>query len=268
MKNQKTLLLLVCIALILTGLLWGRTTSGQETDNNNCNISDNNALLEVLSPEGSEIIRYCGFTVSFNPRFHQPDYVAWELTRDEAEADSVSRKGYDFASDPDIEGCAVLADYRRSGFSRGHMVPAGDMKWSPEAMRDCFYLTNICPQTSALNEGAWGALEKNCRRWARRDSAIIIICGPILTDRLTRSIGQTPVPVPERFFKVILAPGANPPRAIGFIMNNGKVEGGMQAAVTTVDEVERITGYDFFSALPDSIEETIESQSSLPAWNL
>lgn len=80
-----------------------------------------------------------------------------------------------------------------------------------------------------------------------RDSAIVIVCGPILTDEITRAIGPGNVSVPERFFKVVLAPYANPPRAIGFIMNNGHVPGGMQAAAVSVDEVESATGYDFFA---------------------
>lgn len=89
----------------------------------------------------------------------------------------------------------------------------------------------------------------------------------MLTDKLTRTIGKTPVPVPERFFKVILAPYARPMRAIGFIMNNGYVDGGMQAAAVSVDEVERITGFDFFSSLPDEIENEIEAQCNFPLWS-
>ena len=95
---------------------------------------------------------------------------------------------------------------------------------------------------------------------------LIIVCGPVLSDRLTRTIGENKVTVPERFFKVILAPYADPPRAIAFIMPNSQVAGGMQAAVTTVDNVEAITGLDFFSALPDDLEAEVESKSSFPLW--
>ena len=170
-------------------------------------------------------------------------------------------------ADPDIDGCAQLADYRRSGYTRGHMAPAADMRWSQQAMDACFLLTNMSPQDNSLNSGAWGRLEERSRAWAARDSAITIICGPVLTDRLTRTIGKSRIPVPERYFKVIIAPFANPPRGIGFIMPNAKVEGGMAAAATTIDEIEAITGFDFFSTLPDHIENTIEAQSNLPQWN-
>ena len=116
-------------------------------------------------------------------------------------------------------------------------------------MKDCFLLTNMSPQKGELNSGAWKSLVEMCREWGVRDSAIIIICGPVLTDRLTRSIGSG-IPVPERYFKVILAPYADPVRGIGFIMPNARVKGGMQAAAVSIDEVEAVTGFDFFAAQP------------------
>ena len=71
--------------------------------------------------------------------------------------------------------------------------------------------------------------------------------------------------VPERFFKVILAP--NSMKGIGFIMPNGSVPGGMQKAAMSIDEVEAITGHDFFSALPDSLEAIVEAQNDFHSWS-
>ena len=110
-------------------------------------------------------------------------------------------------------------------------------------------------------------LEEKCRNWARIDSAIVIVAGPVLSDELTETIGSTGIVVPERFFKVILSPYANPPRANGFIMNNGYVEGGMQKAAVSVDSVEKVTGHDFFSQLPDSIEEQVEAECRFHYWS-
>ena len=173
-----------------------------------------------------------------------------------------------FDVDPAVRGSAELADYRRSGYDRGHMIPAADVKWDAEAMRESHLLTNVCPQDHKLNAGAWATLESNCRQWARRDSAIIIICGPVLSDYMPRSIGRDGrvIPVPERFFKVLLAPYTTPPRGIGFLMANGPVGGGVQNAAVTIDEVEAVTGYDFFSALPDEIEDEVESQCAYHQW--
>jgi endonuclease G len=224
-------------------------------------------LCKVVVPTGTveEIISYPGFTVSFNKEHHQPNWVAWELTGEETHG-TLSRSN-NFQPDENVDGCATLADYRGSGYDRGHMAPAADMKWSEDAMNACFLLTNMCPQAADLNQKAWNTLEEKCRKWAQRDSAIIIVCGPVLTDRMTKTIGDSRVSVPTRFFKVVLAPHANPPRAIGFIMPNSKVEGGMQKAAVSVDEVERVTGFDFFSELPDDIENEVEAQCNFTLWS-
>lgn len=213
----------------------------------------------------SQEIEYEGFNMSFNPEAHEPNWVAWELTAQETTG-SIPRYNK-FSADPSVEGSAEKWDYNYSGYDRGHMAPAGDMKWSEEAMRQTFYMTNICPQAKSLNTGAWKRLEEKCRQWARADSAIIIICGPVLTDSITEWIGDSRVAVPERFFKVILSPGANPPRGIGFIMPNGSLPGGIQKAAMSIDDVEAITGHDFFSALPDSIENAVESQNDFHFWS-
>lgn len=134
-------------------------------------------------------------------------------------------------------------------------------------MSDCHLLTNMCPQDNRLNAGAWATVEKNARKWALKHGPLVIIAGPVLTDIMPRTIGPSGIPVPERFFKVILAPRADPPMGIAFIMPNSYVEGGAQATVTSIDEVETITGFDFFSALPDDIETEVEQQNSLRRWN-
>ncbi len=215
----------------------------------------------------AQALAYPGFTVSFNPVTHQPNYVAWELTGEEAGSRNASRKSVNFAPDPKVNGCATLDDYRRSGYDRGHMAPAGDMKWDPEAMQSSFLLTNISPQAHELNQGSWRVLEEKCRDWAVRDSAIVIVCGPIFDNSPASTIGQTGVAVPDRYFKVVLAPYSTPPRAIGFVMPNGNVPGGIQSCAVPVDAVEAITGYDFFPALPDDVEERVESECNFPRWS-
>ena len=122
------------------------------------------------------------------------------------------------------------------------------------------------PQRHTLNGGPWSTLENNCRAWARRDSVIVIVCGPVLTDRLTETIGNSHVIVPERYFKVVLAPYSKPPRGIGFVMPNGDVPGGVQTTAMSIDDVEAITGLDFFTNLPDSIEAEVESQNRYQTW--
>lgn len=208
---------------------------------------------------------YEGFRVSFNAENRTPNWVAWELLGSRTEG--ATRRSNKFWTDPELEGCPSTRDYTRSGYDRGHMCPAADQKWSERAMEDCFSMANIIPQDHDLNTGAWKTLENKERLWARRDSAILIVAGPIYTETDRRRIGESGVRVPGACFKVLAAPYADPPRAIAFVYPNMTAPGNMENYVMTVDELERITGYDFLHALPDPIENEIESKASFKAWN-
>lgn len=224
-----------------------------------------NLLKVVTNPAiKGEYVDYEYFTLNFNPKLHIPNWVSWELTVNETEGKEPRGK---FSADAKVKGCAQPKDYTGSGYDRGHMVPAADMKWSADAMQKCFYMTNMCPQAHTLNGGTWKKLEEKCRLWAQADSAIIIVCGPVLSPEPDEYIGETGVAVPKAFFKVICSPYANPPRGIGFIMTNGKVPGGLQAAAVSIDKVEALTGHDFFSELPDDIENAIEAECRFHFWS-
>lgn len=266
-KNHGPYLVIALLLIAVAAVAFIPTeTSGKESER--LALANDSTLEMVIIPKelSNEMISYEGFTVAFNPEMHQPNYVVWTLDPSETTGD-FSRNSVQFLEDPNVKGCAKLSDYKSSGFDRGHMAPAADMKWSQQSMADCHFLTNICPQEKSLNAGAWATVEKNSRIWAKKFGPLVIICGPILSDKMTRTIGTTPVPVPERFFKVILAPEADEPMGIAFIMPNSHVEGGAQSTVVSIDEVEQITGFDFFSALPDDVEQKIEAQSKLRIWN-
>lgn len=216
-------------------------------------------------PLNSELIDYSAFTVSFNNTLRIPNWVSWELTADETRGNLPRGQ---FKRDDKVSACPWPSDYTGTGYDRGHMAPSADMKWDAQAMKECFYMTNMCPQTHALNGGTWKKLEEKTRLWAQADSSVIIVCGPVLTPRPDEYIGDDEdIAVPKAFFKVICSPYVNPPRAIGFIMPNGRVNGGLQAAAVSVDSVEALTGFDFFAALPDSIENTIEAECRFHLWS-
>lgn len=272
MKNRYLCIIMRKKILLPLALLcvFGRSIAGCSGDDNpDRTVAPEHiaGLEKVVTATGlpEQLINYEGMVVSFNKDAHVPNWVAWELTADEV-AGTVPR-AKDFFADKSVTGCANPWDYSYSGYDRGHMAPAGDMKWSTVAMQQSFCMTNICPQNNDLNSGAWMRLEEECRVWAQADSAIVIVAGPVLSDDLTETIGDTKVIVPHRFFKVVLSPYADPPRGIAFIMNNGKVPGGMQAAAVTIDEVERVTGHDFFSALPDDVEAQVESECRFHYWS-
>lgn len=214
----------------------------------------------------NEVVKYTGFTVYFNCETHIPNCTVYELTSLEAAGDFP--RDDNFHQDENLEGCPSLDDYKYSGYDRGHMVPAGDMKWSQSAMNDCFSLANMVPQKNALNSGAWNKLEQKVRNWVVRDEALIVITGPIVTESDKNiTIGETGVVVPGSLYKIVLAHKATPIRAIAIVYPNMKPTGGLEQHITTIDEVEKATGLDFFSALPDDIEDEIEAVSDLNQWN-
>lgn len=227
------------------------------------------ADLEIPAPitdKEEQIIRHTGYTVSYNNTWRLPNWVAYELTREETKGNAARTDI--FIIDPLVKGTsATNKDYSRSGFDRGHMAPAGDMKWSSTAMKESFYFSNMCPQVPGLNRGRWKDLEEQIREWAAEDSALVIICGPLVNKKHS-TIGQNHIAVPRAFFKVILAPYVSSPRAIGFIFKNEKDNSPLRSYVVTVDSVESLTGIDFFPALPDVIEKQVEAQCAPSDWGI
>lgn len=267
-RTTKSYLASLCTLVLVLVALVSKSFSGCKTLNggflSHGHIPD---LERVVTAKGTpeQIVSYEGMTISYNPAKHVPNWVAWELTADETRGKEP--RAQNFQADESVAGCADPWDYSYSGYDRGHMAPASDMKWSRNAMKESFYMTNICPQVKSFNSGTWKRLEEKCRTWAQCDSAIVIIAGPVLTDSITESIGDNRVAVPKRFFKIIASPYANPPRGIAFILNNGKNKGGLQEAAVSIDSVESLTGHDFLSSLPDDIERLVESQCRFPYWS-
>ena len=229
-----------------------------------------NRKLELparLKHTPERIVEHTGFTLSFNREHNNPNWAAWELTAEEAKG--TLPRANDFESDPKLpENHQVThADYTRSGYDRGHMVPAADMKWDSKAMNDCFYMSNICPQTHALNAGGWETLESACRRWAKQEGSVYIVCGPVYKGTKHKTIGKDlKITVPEGFFKVVLSMREGKEKAIGFYYANSNAKQTMEQTATTVDEIEALTGMDFFVNIDDRLEERIESVFSLKHW--
>lgn len=224
-------------------------------------------LPAPLKGTPEQILQRDGYTVSYNTATRLPNWVAWHLTADRLTGNA-NRKGIDFEEDTDVPSPrATDSDYSRSGYDRGHMCPAGDNKWSKTAMRQSFLFTNICPQAPSLNRGDWNEMELACRKWAKNYGGLYIVCGPILYKGKHKTIGRNKVTVPEAFFKVVLClTGA--PKAIGFIYKNTDGNRPKGDYANTVDEVERITGIDFFASLPDDVERKVEAQCDIDAWDL
>ncbi|MBQ9674950.1 MAG: DNA/RNA non-specific endonuclease [Bacteroidaceae bacterium] len=218
-----------------------------------------------LKDRSEKILKRSNYTISYNRNWNQPNWVAWELNKNETKGRN--NRNEEFTADPDLaEAYQVESyDYSGSGYDRGHMCPAGDNHFDAKAMNESFYMSNICPQNHELNAGKWNDLEIACRKWANRYQQLFIVCGPIIDKRNGKRIGKEhEIIVPEKFFKVILITSTKPARAIGYIFENNGSD--RPYKVHSIDEVEKITGMDFFPNLPDKIEDLVESHYEASDW--
>ncbi len=215
------------------------------------------AQLEIPKyATGDTIIKHRGYTLSFNSKYKQANWVAYLLTKDE----TVKRfqRGEYFAPDPMIPGTDFSIDYQKSGYDRGHLAPAADMGYSMETMVQSFFYTNMSPQVPRFNRGVWKKLEMQVRNWAVEYDSMYVVTGPIF-DSVMPTIGPHRVAVPKAYYKVLLQKRKGNWVGIGFILPNSNTKVDFKDYATNIDKVEEITGIDFFWRLEDQIEKVIES---------
>lgn len=207
-----------------------------------------------------DIVRHTGYTASYNHTTLCPDWVAWELTADEANGKLEGQ--YSFSRDPMVGfPKASREDYSHSGWDKGHMAPRADMKWDARAMEESYYFTNICPQDHEMNSQAWRKIEELTRRMAHRYGAVLVVCGPMFDSTAHQHIGPACVHVPNRFFKALAVSTSNGWQTVAFIVENNRQDGSPKRYAMTVDEVEAVVGRDLFPTLPDEAEHTYN-------WNI
>jgi endonuclease G len=223
--------------------------------------------LNIFFPTSTsgEIINHKYYSLSYTATHKLAEWVIYKLTCDQTKGE-IARSN-SFRPDPlIIENGAQLIDYRGSGYDRGHLAPAGDMKMSFEAMSESFYLSNMTPQHPSLNRGIWLGLEDKVRSWACEDSILYVVAGPIFTKSDT-TIGPNRITVPSFYFKIVFYNNPKNYELIGFIFPNrgGTME--LKDYVYKVDDIESMTGIDFFPFLPDSTESRIEKNIKLGFWH-
>jgi endonuclease G len=249
------------IFLLLTGLI---SAAHAQYDN----IHFERKIKDIEIPKVTQhdaIVKHLAYTLSYNEKHEQANWVAYELTRNET-IKHVNRSNQ-FNPDPSVKtGSADDIDYSHSGYDRGHLAPAADMAWSEQSMRESFYYSNMSPQNPSFNRGIWKHLEEQVRNWAIAYNQIYVVTGPVLKPGLF-TIGPNHVSIPEAYYKVLLQINDdNEINGIGFIMPNEGSKLPIQTYAFTIDSVEKITGIDFFDKLPDDIENELESTVCGSCW--
>jgi endonuclease G len=262
-----TFFILIILAILVTIEPWKKSYKSAETSLLKAPPTPITILWENLEAGYPEthlcdtIRSYRGFDLGYNESSEQATWVVYILTRDEVEKGNIARTN-NFRSDKSIStGSAALSDYRGSGYDRGHMAPAGDMKWDLEAMSQSFLLSNMSPQDPSFNRGIWKQLEEQVRTWAEEKDSIYVVTGPILST-VDSSIGENQVGVPAYYFKVIV--DLSPPNhgMIAYLLPNERSNNELIHYAISVDSLEAFTGYDFFQGAPD--QESIEWLENQP----
>lgn len=205
------------------------------------------------------------YTLRYNETHEQAMWVAYKLVADSLDQDKFERKN-DFREDPRVKtASASLADYKGSGFDRGHLAPAGDFSYDDFALSQSFYMSNMSPQDPSFNRGIWRKLEEKVRDCAMEDGEVYVVTGPVLTNSLP-SIGENKVSVPKHYYKIILDVRKPEIKAIAFLLQNEGSSKPLSAYVVSIDQIERLTSLDFFPTIPDELEAYLESGASNADW--
>jgi len=207
------------------------------------------------------------YTLSYNRSKATANWVGWRL--DSSWIGSVQRQD-DFRPDPALPADwyqVQTSDYSGSGYDRGHMVPSGDRTNTVANNSSTFLMTNIVPQLAANNQGSWEEFESYCRTLAQAGNELYIFSGPV---GQIGTIAGGRIVVPQYTWKVVLVlpNGDNDlarihkgTRTIGIVVPNFPpldINAPWRNFRVSVDHVELLTGYNFFSSVPKNTQEMIE----------
>ncbi|KAG0225485.1 nuclease [Actinomortierella wolfii] len=207
-----------------------------------------------------------GYVASYNRQFRHPNWVAEHITADTLKAgEGVGRGNSQFKEDPTVPDLykAKLSDYLRSGYDRGHMVPAADVKSSQSAMDETFFLSNIAPQVGdGFNRDYWAHFENFCRNLTRKYKDVYVLTGPLYLPYKDvdqkwyvkhEVIGNPPnIAVPTHFYKVILTDQGNGDMSMAaFVLPNNVIQNEvpLTSFQVPVEAVEKASGLKFFEML-------------------
>ncbi len=268
MKNRKSIYAI--LTLIVASFLYvqngkNEVTSPQPDNDGATDIVTNTNFDFLPTSTTNQIAKHQYYTLSYSEKHEQAEWVAYVLTPNHIKKDH--RKRPYFIYDKQVKTkSANYRNYKKSGYDKGHLVPAGDMRFSKKAFDDTFFTSNISPQNHKFNAGVWNRLEQKTRYWTGKYGKLYIITGGVLKDGL-RTIGDENVSVPNEFYKIILDYSKPDVKAIAFLMPNENGNKALYKYVVSIDRIEQKTGIDFVPALPDDIENELEAKSDYKGWS-
>lgn len=212
-----------------------------------------------------QIVHHNGYSLSYSETHEQAEWVAYELKK--SHISNTNHKRPYFEIDKAVKsGAASWRNYKNSGYDRGHLCPAGDRRYTKAAHDETFLTSNISPQEHQFNAGIWNTLEQKVRYWARKYDGVFVVTGGVLKGEMD-AIGNENVSVPNQFYKVLIDNNTGKTKMIAFLMPHKDSNKPLYEFVVSVDEVEALTGIDFFPELEDELENKLEASRSYKGWS-
>jgi len=262
-KNKKTIYVFITVFFAVLFFIWDNYTFEAVGSETTTASLETTAFLP--SSTTGQIIHHKYYTLSYSEKHEQAEWVAYNLNAAHI-ASSNFKRPY-FEKDPKVKTqSAHYKNYSNSGYDKGHLCPAGDRKFSKFAHDETFLTSNISPQEHQFNAGIWNRLEQKTRYWATKYKSLYVITGGILEDS-SKSIGSEKVTVPTNFYKIILDFHEPEIKAIAFLIPHEDSEKALYKFVTSIDNIEEITGIDFFPEIEDTLENKLEAASNYSNWN-
>jgi len=222
-----------------------------------CCIGHVGAVSDTLLPSNFKgtTLSHTYFTLSYSESDKQAEWVAYYLTP--ASINGPQKRSSKFMADPMITDAVRPSSYAKSGYDRGHLCPAADMKLNPVSMNESFYMSNMSPQAPSFNRGIWSKLEDKVRDWALQKNGLYVVTGPLLNKSC--GVVSKSITVPCAYYKIVFKQTKAGVEAIAFLLPNAGSAGSLMQFVVSIDYLETLTGIDFFASLPDNQEAKFES---------
>lgn len=264
MKNKTVYVLLLAVCVIGFWVFENFYTPATYSNSKTKNVSNSMGSGFLPSSTTGTIVKHNYFTLSYSEPHEQAEWVAYELKREHLTQDN-RRRPY-FIEDPKVKTkSADWRNYKGSGYDRGHLCPAGDRRFLEQAYNETFYTSNISPQDREFNAGVWNRLEQQIRWWCKKHGDLIIITGGVLENGL-EEIGEEDVDVPEAFYKIVLQKDEENDKVLSFLIPNEPSFEALDTFLIPIDELEKMTGIDFFAKKTNTWQIKMEQKVDATGW--
>lgn len=266
--NKKTIYSLIAIVIIL--IVFGYEYVLKEEESTQIikkgeTVKTNTNEYFLPTSTTGQIVHHEGYSLSYSEPHEQAEWVAYELKKTHLTHTNFKRPYFEIDEAVKTKA-AHWRNYKQSGYDRGHLCPAGDRKHSKSAHDETFLTSNISPQEHDFNSGIWSTLEQRVRYWARKYNGVFVVTGGVLKGDM-KTIGDEKVSVPNQFYKILIDNNSGETKMIAFLIPHENSNQPLYDFVVSVDELEKLTGINFFSELDDVIENRLEASSNYKGWS-